>query len=395
MEARCYGVHFRSSLPRGSFFQSISGIVVRFRHLTVQFTNRLRVQRPSEEARYAGMVPDMVDIYNPASASLTLSQTMDPLTSLAAIPPSTISWDTVIYKLQLRNIMIYIDIASLALTTYDHYLTLHLEITHLWPSRMTIITGLYYLMRYMVYIEGLLIIYRDLGSSVSLKNCFIINATQCIMYTVFCYLAEAILAFKVWAVWEKDRRLTYGLPIMFAILASASLINLSFFVKSLEFGVLPGHPLRGCLLKKAANIISYSWICFMLCDTALFVLLLLRGIKAYRVDQNSGLIKTIYRDGILYYFYLAVFSILNLIIVYVLPSDLVVVLASPFRVLHISLISRVVLHTRDQARRDPLIRLSRLQITARREGSLMELGLGGSTDDRGAKLEHQCGAVCH
>ncbi|PFH49128.1 hypothetical protein AMATHDRAFT_48953 [Amanita thiersii Skay4041] len=145
-----------------------------------------------------------------------------------------------------------------------------------------------------IYVDG------DFGPSLSFNNCNMIIAALTYMYVVSCYVAEAILAYRVWAVWGRNQRLTYGLPVMFAILVSASLVNIHSFLHSLELAALPaGHKIRGCLIKDGANLgnLSYSWICFMVYDTTLFFLLLVQGTRTYRRNKESGLIKTVYRDG--------------------------------------------------------------------------------------------------
>ncbi|PFH49127.1 hypothetical protein AMATHDRAFT_148369, partial [Amanita thiersii Skay4041] len=180
---------------------------------------------------------------------------------------------------------------------YDHLLTLHLEVKHIWSRRLNVVVALYYFMRYFTYVEFILIDYRlsFLFKFVRNEHSPLLHArplqTICVLM-----LTIAILALKVWAIWERDRRLTYALPIMFATITFASLVNLAFFLKSLQckrnsnltlarhateqklfaIDILPNHVVLGCLLESVSNKLSLSWMCFMLCDTTVFVLLLVR-----------------------------------------------------------------------------------------------------------------------
>jgi len=68
-----------------------------------------------------------------------------------------------------------------------------------------------------------------------------------------------------------------------------------------------------------------------------------------RGGGNSALVKSVYRDGVIYYLYLFSFSFLNILLVRILPSQYRHLLTGMARVLHSILASRVLLHIRAQA----------------------------------------------
>lgn len=63
---------------------------------------------------------------------------------------------------------------------------------------------------------------------------------------------------------------------------------------------------------------------------------------------DKALYEVVFRDGILSYIYLFALSTLNVVVVFKLPNSYLNLLASPERVLHCLLSSRVLLHIRAQ-----------------------------------------------
>ncbi|KAJ3503599.1 hypothetical protein NLJ89_g8360 [Agrocybe chaxingu] len=69
---------------------------------------------------------------------------------------------------------------------------------------------------------------------------------------------------------------------------------------------------------------------------------------ALKQGGNHAMLKVVYRDGIVYYSYLFVLSLVNVIVMPRIPSDLATLLALLVRTLHALLTCRVILHIRAQ-----------------------------------------------
>jgi len=78
----------------------------------------------------------------------------------------------------------------------------------------------------------------------------------------------------------------------------------------------------------------------------MLTLILVPAVWAYRSGGNSGLIKAVYRDGVVYYLYLFVLSFVNVVVVKTHPTQYQHLLTSMERLLHSILTSRVLLHMR-------------------------------------------------
>jgi len=161
-------------------------------------------------------------------------------------------------------------------------------------------------------------------------------------------LAEIMLTLRVWAVWNKDRRLTIVLPIFF-LLCSAPIVKVKLmFVKSLAFMPLVSPAFIGCLIIKGSTILSVAWCLLLVYEAGIFLLMLLKAVQCYKVGGRSRLFDVVFGNGLLYYMYLFMLALINVIISQAMPPSLIIVLASTERVLHAILGCRVVLDIRGE-----------------------------------------------
>ncbi|KAF9255812.1 hypothetical protein L218DRAFT_304691 [Marasmius fiardii PR-910] len=87
----------------------------------------------------------------------------------------------------------------------------------------------------------------------------------------------------------------------------------------------------------------------MVYDAGMLVMILIPGVAAYRRGERSELAKTVYRDGAIYYVYIFLCSMLNVVVTLVLSPELIYILTAFERVLHSVLASRAFLHIRQVA----------------------------------------------
>ncbi|KAL0056750.1 hypothetical protein AAF712_016640 [Marasmius tenuissimus] len=81
----------------------------------------------------------------------------------------------------------------------------------------------------------------------------------------------------------------------------------------------------------------------MVYDTGTFLMMMIPGIKSYRTGGWSELMKAIYRDGALYFALVFLVSLINVIVILLLPEDLVHLLSAFTRTFHSILTSHTIL----------------------------------------------------
>ncbi|KAF4597657.1 hypothetical protein EYR40_008121 [Pleurotus pulmonarius] len=185
---------------------------------------------------------------------------------------------------------------------YDYVLTFRLEYHYVWSKQQwSLIQVLFFVNRYMPFVDITLSLYAELVPSLS----------------------------------EQDCQLVYQLAAFFSVR-------------------LPQYEYAACILDPGNGNVYLCWILVLVYDTGTMILMAVAGAKSYtqfhgRSGASSALVRTLYRDGIIYYIGLFVLSVANIITVLVLPRSLVNLFTLLQRAVHTVLSSRVILHLREQA----------------------------------------------
>ncbi|KAJ7471744.1 hypothetical protein FB451DRAFT_1250818 [Mycena latifolia] len=144
---------------------------------------------------------------------------------------------------------------------------------------------------------------------------------------------------RTYAIWERKR----SVLIFLSVLALCAFLPMALFVhletRTLRYTATDG---LGCYLSHAGSILIFGYLSIMISETAIAVL---TAIKAYRDLRRSRVpwVLKLYQDGMLFYVYLLTISVANVMVPIVAPTMFANWLATPQRVLHSVLCSRVLL----------------------------------------------------
>ncbi|KAJ7475251.1 hypothetical protein B0H11DRAFT_2034723 [Mycena galericulata] len=229
--------------------------------------------------------------------------------------------------------------ACATILVYDLMCTLDQEILYVWPRPWSISTVLYVLNRYLPFIDTFIGLSAKF-TRISPEQCLIRNVTVGWLSVGGIMLSEGILMLRTYAIWERK-------PIILILLCSLAIaifVPMVMFVrletKSLIY--IPTEDGVGCLLSSASNILIFGYLLIMVSETVIAVL---TAVKAYRDLRRSRVpwILKLYQDGMLFYVYLLMISIANVLVPILGPSMFANWLATPQRVLHSVLCTRVLL----------------------------------------------------
>ncbi|KIJ26416.1 hypothetical protein M422DRAFT_38250 [Sphaerobolus stellatus SS14] len=165
-------------------------------------------------------------------------------------------------------------------------------------------------------------------------------------------LAEIILVFRTWAIWGEDKRIGYGLCIFF-IAVVTPLIYLTHLglpaISIAPVSFLPSQRLTSCLVTEDRGVtILADYVIVTFFETVILVLTLIKGLGHYRASSSS-LVTTMYKDGFLYYVYLLILSLANVLFIASLQKRTGGSLIFMQRVFHAILTGRILLHIRTAA----------------------------------------------
>ncbi|KDR75682.1 hypothetical protein GALMADRAFT_248296 [Galerina marginata CBS 339.88] len=244
----------------------------------------------------------------------------------------------------------YADVAASTVFAYDWLITLSMEIELIWRSRWNFIKILFLLQRYLPFLDTCFLeLYRQLAF-LTVKQCQRVPFYYGFLYITGFVLSEALLGIRVWALWNREKRLSILLPIVFVAIWVPIYYAMYKYVDSLKYAQEPFSGFRGCFIIEAKEYLIWAWVGLLLWNFVTLSLTLIHGIRSYRSGITSRLASVIYRDGAYYYLYLFIFSILNIFFTATLQPAKRVVLLSLERCLHSVFASRVLLHMRAQVK---------------------------------------------
>ncbi|KAJ3507318.1 hypothetical protein NLJ89_g6369 [Agrocybe chaxingu] len=147
--------------------------------------------------------------------------------------------------------------------------------------------------------------------------------------------------------------MTVLLPILFAACWIPTAVFLIKFIPVVRFTAV-APPFLGCVIVATDNVITLSWIFILIWDTLSLFLMVIPAAKAYHFasgSQSEALFRTIYSEGITYYFYMFVLSTVNLLLSWntSIPAPYQFLAVGMSRSLHAVFASRVLLHIRAQS----------------------------------------------
>ncbi|KAG7091409.1 hypothetical protein E1B28_010446 [Marasmius oreades] len=282
---------------------------------------------------------------------------------MAEIPPGVDLLET----LEHETLVYYVVVAGGVLFVYDILINLDIEIECIWGTldlrkrkRGFVIFNLLYLaQRYLPLLDQVILDQYILLGATNSRKCEIGFTLSAWCSVVGVLLSELILVLRIWGVWAMKPSIAVILVALALGCSVPTVIFFERFLKGLQYPELdmPGLvQLRRCLILVRNKDVYVCWILLMIIDGAGFILMAIPGVKAYRSGGNSNLIRAVYRDGVIYYALIFMVSLVNVIIILLLPPELVIII-SPFeRVLHSILASRVILHIRRVALQDNIQR---------------------------------------
>ncbi|KAF8991355.1 hypothetical protein BDQ17DRAFT_1370900 [Cyathus striatus] len=213
----------------------------------------------------------------------------------------------------LRHLQ-FIDVVSgFSLLVYEYFITLDSEVKYVWGSRWGLMKILYIITRYLPFTDTSLLIFRHFLPHPSSQTWFIMLGMS---------IAEVIFTLRTWVMCGKKKWLTFSLPVFYVVLWTCDYYSIGKAVNTVTFNYQPLMP-WGCLVSDGnMTLIWINWTLLFIYDFANLALML---IPRYRSVLNqkgkSRLTKAIFTDGIIYYVYLFIVSLANLIVVVTLSPD--------------------------------------------------------------------------
>ncbi|TFK25838.1 hypothetical protein FA15DRAFT_703297 [Coprinopsis marcescibilis] len=237
------------------------------------------------------------------------------------------------------------DLACLMLWVADYLETLPLEVSLMWPPKMTPVNTLFFVLRYLPPIQFILSIALSVAAHYSpLSLCPARSTLVIVLITLGVLTSEGLLFLRVYAIAGS----TKFLKIFLIVLGLSTGVPILFFVVKYQTGVEildPPNEYIRCFQKTSnAKILAAVWGIVLGNEVLMMIMTCLAGYLRYR-NSTSPLLEIFYKNGTAYFVAIAFVSGANIMASFLAQQHLYLT-STLQHTLHAIFATRMILHIR-------------------------------------------------
>ncbi|KAJ7749044.1 hypothetical protein DFH07DRAFT_559404 [Mycena maculata] len=212
----------------------------------------------------------------------------------------------------------YVDVACLSLLSYDTLLNINQEDRHIWRSKWGLIKCLYLWTRYSTFIDTILAVRNRFQRVVNSPSCRSISGFDT---SVGIGITAVILMVRTYALYGRSKRLLVFFAIMWLLIGGVDMWALLRYTES--FKPVADSPVSSpigvsCDVDSSSNIVLVCLVSLLVGETVVVLLTLWKGLYTFfpvgSTGQQSHLVTTFYRDGILFYLAILLIFIIDVVL---------------------------------------------------------------------------------
>jgi len=185
------------------------------------------------------------------------------------------------------------------------------------------------------------------------QTCTVLNRISTYFVVSGIIIAEVILVIRTWVIWHRSRAVLAYLLVVELALTIAGVVNVHTSLNELHYGPSLLPTLVPCFPSALGFRVYVDFASVLFMDLNILLFTLRRAVSQLR-GSRSNLVQTLYRDGFLYFFFLCVVSLANLVLyATLLDTSYYFILLEPQRVLHSTLSARLIRNVRKAAAGNP------------------------------------------
>lgn len=245
----------------------------------------------------------------------------------------------------------YLAVAGDTLVLADYVRTLPDEIQYMWGAKLSIPKVLFFCLRYYLLVHVGFSLYA-LRADITPEDCKRVMDRVDFSINALVAGSEAILYYRVYAFSGQRRRIMLYLVVQCTAILSAAFVLISLAIRTVKYTTYPEYDV-GCV--PVAGDVSRLGIAFSLllanivASMAFMVYIALR--KHQQSGFSNGLLTLFYRDSVVYFLFMSLFAILNIVVCFRAPEHYSSIIVQPQAVLHAILSTHMLLHLREWGQR--------------------------------------------
>ncbi|KAJ3976602.1 hypothetical protein EV361DRAFT_268474 [Lentinula raphanica] len=197
---------------------------------------------------------------------------------------------------------------------YDYFCTLEQEVELIWSNPFGLASIMFLVNRYAPFVDTFLSVNMSFNPAITAEQCAIQTRAVSWLMTIGIVHSELILMLRTYALWGRRR----SILILLTFLAVGFLIPAIILTK-LEVSSEHFIAFHGCHISTAKNIIFLAFCLLTVYETLLSILTAVQACKHLRQTRSPWVTK-LYKDGLVYYFYLLVLSCTNIVFYRLAPA---------------------------------------------------------------------------
>jgi len=258
--------------------------------------------------------------------------------------------DTLLQLQKMRHFLV----AVLTFATVDHLATMPREIQYMWSGKWSTVKALFFIARYLVYIDVTIHIHLNEAPGYDPQACSRLIWTTTVLTVVGAGAGEAIVFKRAYALAYQSRVIGIFLATYWTLIQTAMVVLASLLAHSMEFfAMAPGTPaaLDHCTVKSAKSTIVAGLNVMTLVGQLVATGISFNYASANFSFSRGDLRAVIYKDGIIYFVVMT--GVLTVSVVASVAAPIAWRFVAPVtsRVLYTMLAARMVLNLRCAAER--------------------------------------------
>jgi len=246
----------------------------------------------------------------------------------------------------------YVDVACLALLTYDTLLNVNMEYRYIWKSKWSFIKCLYLWSRYATFLDTTVAVLSRLDMNIDSSSCNIFSKFNTIFAGFGIGITEIILMTRTYALYGRSKKLLVFFMILWLSVGGVC----TWAVISLTSSNPAPSAFISCVLETSSSVLLVSnvglvcYISLLAGETVIVLLTIWKGVRTFYLagtaSRSSHLIVSFYLDGIMFYLMMLLIFIVVVVLQNVAPPMLRSIGVTPLRVMHSILSCHLVIHVR-------------------------------------------------
>lgn len=206
----------------------------------------------------------------------------------------------------------YIDncvvIAGFAILVYDYFCTLEKEVTYAWSCPRSLGLILFYMNRYLPFIDQSLVLYIKFAA-IPPKKCVILYGVATALIAVGLLSAQIIITLRTCGMWARRRWVMVTLGVLTLISLLFGICITFYQIKFVNVEMTPlGYSL---ILSRVPTLCAF--IFSFLSESVIVILTIIRAYQYFQQSRSPWVVQ-IYKSGIIYCIFIICLSSINILL---------------------------------------------------------------------------------